>query len=63
MSDEFGKEIYKETYKKNTVGMKKDKLLELLNNKDLHTEIVFVDNGKTSKGYEFATLRLYTKQK
>jgi len=60
---EFGKEVLSRKYKKNVVGMKPDALMKILNNPELETHIVFVEDGKTDKGYEFATVRLYTKVK
>jgi len=60
---EFGKEILARKYKKNAVGMKPDALMKILNNPEIETRIVFVDDGKTDKGYEFATVRLYTRAK
>jgi len=58
----FGKETYCEKYKKEAVGMHKDSLLKLLNNPKIETEIIYVNNGKTDIGYEFATVRLYLKK-
>ncbi len=60
--NKFGKEIYCEKYKKDALGMRKESLLQLLTLPDIGTEIIFIDNGKTDKGWEFATVRIYSKK-
>jgi hypothetical protein len=44
------------------LGMKLSSLKDILNNDNLDKEIVYVEEGRTSTGYEFATVRIYLKE-
>ena len=50
-------------YKKVEIGMKPKQVAEILTSEDVENEIVLLESGRTSKGYEFNTVTIYSKRR